>query len=336
MIVAITGATGLLGANLAEALAEAGHALRCTRRGSSRVDHVDHLPIHWVEADLSDGEALRRAFDGVELVFHCAAMVSILRRVTPALTEANVAGTRRVVEAARAAGVRRLLHCSSTVAVGMRDDGTPADERDAWNFDRYGLDDGYATTKRQAEQVVQEQASAGLDAVIVNPGYMFGPYDVRPSSGRLLLDLVRGRVPGSSSGCNSFVGARDVARGMIAAAERGQAGERYILAGENLSYEQLFARVAAVAGTRPPRLRVPRALAQVAALGGDLAEWLTQREPSLTSNTVAWAYQTRFVVSSEKARAALGYQPRPLEAAVAEALRWFRDRGMVGPLPNFP
>ena len=336
MQVAVTGATGLGGANMVAALKHAGHAVRATRRPASDTSPLDGMQVEWCDATLSDTAALTRAFEGAEWVFHCAAAVTAKRRVEPWMVEANVEGTRNVVQACRAVGVRRLLHCSSTVSVGLGRDGVPADESSPWNLAAAGLDDGYATTKRRAEELVLAEVAKGLDAVIVNPGYMFGPYDSRPSSGKLLLSVVRGAVPGCSAGKNSFVDVRDVVEGMIAAAERGRSGERYILAGHNLGYAELFARIAEVAGTRPITRVIPRWLAATPGLWGDLQERLMGTEPLLSSNTIAWGYEPNFIMSSEKARRELGYAPRPIEEGIAAALTWFREAGVVGSLPNFP
>jgi dihydroflavonol-4-reductase len=335
MHVALTGATGLVGANLVAALNQAGHTVRATRRATSNTSTLDGMQLDWVEAELSDQAALTKAFEGTELVFHCAAVVSIKRRAEPSMVAANVEGTRNVIEACRAAGVQRLLHCSSTVTVGLGQGGAPADEDSPWNLAEAGLDDGYATTKHLAEELVLAESAKGLDAVIVNPGYMFGPYDSHPSSGKLLLDVVRRAVPGYSAGSNSFVDVRDVVTGMIAAAEQGRPGERYILGGHNLGYREIFQRIAQVAGTKPLTRAIPRWIASIPALVGDLQESLTGKEPLLNSNTIAWGYEPRFVVSSDKARRELGYAPRPIEEGISAALAWFRQADMVGPLPNF-
>lgn len=328
--VVITGATGLLGGNLAEALREAGHRVVCTRRATSKVEHLEHLDLTWVEAGLGDAEALARAFDGADAIFHCAAAVSIRRRATPLLEAANVQGTAHVIEAARKAGAGRLVHCSSTVAVGLSvDDETPCDESSPYNFADYGLDDGYSRTKRAAEEAVMAAVDGGLDAVVVNPGYMFGPYDVRPSSGKMILDVVRGKVPGMSTGRNCFADARAVARGMIAAWQRGEAGQRYILGGENRTYAEMFRAIARVAGVDPPRFVAPRWMGAIVGLVGDVQGRLTGRDPLVSGNAIAWGYCSRFIFSSEKARRALGYGPGSPDEGVGAALDWFRATGRL-------
>jgi dihydroflavonol-4-reductase len=328
-VAAITGATGLVGANLAVLLRQAGHTVRCTRRAGSRTDLLDGVGVEWAEADLAQPDALARAFDGADVVFHCAAAVSVRKKATPEMIATNVDGTRHVVEAVRRAGVRRLVHCSSVVAVGLTENGQPATEEAVWNFDKYGLGDGYAITKRDSERLVMEETRRGLDAVVVNPTYMFGPYDQRPSSGGMIIEVVRGKVPGYSTGSNNFVDVRDVARGMIAAWQRGRSGERYILGGENMPYRDIFRRIAAVAGVKPPRFAIPRWLAAPIGWVGDLQETFGDKDPLISSNTLAWGYATRFQFDSSKAKRELGYTVGNVDDGIRDALAWFRARGML-------
>ncbi len=325
--VVITGASGLLGGNLAAELRAQGHDVIATRRAGTRIAHLDDLKLAWVEAELGSSEGLRRAFDGADAVFHCAAAVSVKREVTAEMTAANVTGTANVVEAAIAAGVPRLVHASSVVAVGLSTDGRPCDETAAWNFDAEGLVDAYAITKRRAEDVVRA-ARERLDAVIVNPTYMFGPRDARPSSGKLIVDVVRRRVPGWTPGYNNFVDVRDVARGMIAAWRRGRRGERYILDGHELTYRDVMREIARVAGVAPPRLGVPRPVAWLVGKWGDLVE-RRGKEPVVNSTQIRYAYTDRFRFRGDKARAELGYEVGPLEPAIRDAIAWFRAHGML-------
>jgi dihydroflavonol-4-reductase len=325
--VVITGASGLLGGNLAAELRAQGHEVVATRRAGTRIAHLEDLALAWEDADLGSIEALTRTFAGADAVFHCAAAVSVRREVTPEMTAANVTGTANVIDAAIAARVPRLVHTSSVVAVGLATDGRPCDETAAWNFEAEGLLDAYAITKRRAEDVVHA-ARDRLDAVIVNPTYMFGPRDARPSSGRLIIDVARRRVPGWTPGYNNFVDARDVARGMIAAWRRGRRGERYILAGHDMTYGDVMREIARVAGVAPPRLRVPRPLAWALGRWGDLVE-RRGKEPLVNSTQIRYAYTDRFRFRSNKAAAELGYSPGPLEPAIRDAIAWFRAHRML-------
>lgn len=328
MRTAITGATGLLGANLAVELLRAGHTVRATRRASSDVSHLEGIAIEWVDAGLDSADRLADAFRGADVAFHCAAQVGVTRRATAAMSAANVDGTRHVLEAVKVAGVRRLVHCSTVACVALSSDGTPTGEDAEYNFDMRGMADGYGRTKREAEHLVQQAAQGGLDAVIASPCYMFGPYDVRPSSGQLIVDVVRGKVPGLTRGKNNFVDARDVARGMILVAERGRTGERYILGGENMTYAEVTQRIARVAGVGAPTWYVPRAIAAPIGWVGDLREALGGG-PLITSVTLAFAYCPDFVFSSDKARRELGYTTGPVDDAIRDAVGWFRERGVL-------
>ena len=330
MQVTVTGATGLLGANLAIELLRQGYAVRGTRRSTSRTGHLKAYPIEWFQADIDDTDALANAFSGSELVFHCAAKTGGSRRVTEALAQANVEGTRSVLEAVRRCGVSRLVHCSTIAACAVSEDGRPVTE-DAphWNLDRFGMADGYALTKRKSQELVLEAVRAGLDAVVVNPAYMLGPLDSGPGSGRLVLDVIYRRIPGYTAGRNNFVDVRDVSRGMILAAERGRRGECYILGGENLSYRDLFDRITRIAGVPPIRRPMPKVFAVMAGWYGDQKERLTGREVLMNSVGVAWAYQRGTLYSSEKAKSELGYRSGSIDRALADAIAWFQQQEML-------
>jgi dihydroflavonol-4-reductase len=329
MRIAITGATGLLGSNLAVELAAREHEVVATKRGRSRVDHLAKVPIRWVEAGLDDSNALARAFEGCGAVFHCAAAVTIQFRVTKEIFAANVDGTRNVIDAVRRASVGRLVHCSTVGAIGLSVDGQPSDETARWNMPEHGLGDAYVRTKRQAQDLALESAKGGLDTVVVNPTYMIGPYDVRPSSGKLVHDLVRGKVPGYTLGKNNFVDVRDVARGMLLALEKGRRGELYILGGENMTYKDFFELVARVTGAKAPTWHTPGWLVRALGRWGDLVMALTGKEPALTTGPARWSLSDRFIFSSDKAKRELGYTVSRLEPAIEACVAWFRENGML-------
>ena len=289
--------------------------------------HLDDLKIEWVDAELGSVPALTKAFEGAAAVFHCAAAVTVKREVTPEMTAANVTGTRNVIDACVAAKVSRLVHTSSVVAVGLSTDGKPCDERATWNFDTAGLADAYAITKRRAEEIVNA-ARDRIDAVIVNPTYMFGPRDARPSSGKLIVDVVKRRVPGWTPGYNNFVDVRDVARGMISAWENGRRGERYILAGHDMTYGDVMRTIARIAGVKPPRFQIPWLVASLLGKWGDFVERRGQ-EPIVNTTQIRYAFTDRFRFKSEKAARELGYTISPLEPAISDAIAWFRANGML-------
>ncbi|HEV3417722.1 MAG TPA: HpnA protein, partial [Pirellulales bacterium] len=183
-------------------------------------------------------------------------------------------------------------------------------------------------TKREAEQVVLEQVEAGLDAVIVNPAFMLGPWDWKPSSGRMLLDLATGWGLLAPPGGNDFCDVRDVAAGILAALDRGSRGRRYILGGEPMSFLEAWSLFAKIIGVRPPwRKALPPGL-WVYGHFGDLRGWLTGREPNLNSAAVAMS-RLEHHYSYARAAAELGYRPRPAREAAETAWKWFKDNGYV-------
>jgi len=329
MKIAMTGATGLLGGNLAVEASKAGYEVRATKRSTSQTSHLDAWDIDWHEASLSDTDAMTKAFDGCDVVFHCAAAVSIQFEVKDWIHQANIEGTRNVLRAVQEADVGRLVHCSTVGAIGLSTDGEPCDETQVWNMPDFGLGDAYVTTKFQSQRDVLDAAEEGLDALVVNPTYMIGPYDPRPSSGEIVVQLVQQKLPGYTLGKNNFVDVRDVARGMLAAAKKGKRGEKYILGGRNMTYKKFFDVVCDVA--RIPRInkRMSPLVASIAGKTGDLYARVTNKEPLLNSATVRWGHTPRFIFTSEKAERELGYEISPLEPAIEDAITWFQQHDMI-------
>jgi len=222
----VTGASGLLGGNLVRSLARQGRRVRILARRASRISHLQDLPdLETVEGDITLPQTLEAALSGVDTVYHCAAQVSTARQMTSSIWAANVTGTENILAAFRESSARRLVHCSSVDAIGLPEDGQPSTEATPWNWDRLGVETAYARTKYESQQRVLEAARAGLDAVVVCPTYMFGPYDVRPSSGQMILSVQKNGFLPDVRGGNNFVDVQDVVDGMIAAAQVGRSGE---------------------------------------------------------------------------------------------------------------
>lgn len=290
MRIYVTGATGFVGGHVARELRERGADVRDER------------------VDLLDRPGLERAVAGCEAVVHVAALYSY---DAPAkeLERVNVEGTRTLLDVTASAGVRRFVHCSTAGTCGPVP-GRPATEEDeppAWE-----LEVPYKRTKLAAEQL-----ALAANAVVVNPTTPVGEGDRKPTpTGRMIAGVARGRLPGyvGTTGLN-VVDVRDVARGHALALERGEPGQRYLLGGVDLSLEELFAAVARLAGRRRPRVRVPYAVAEMAAAAG-----IANR------NEVRLARLPMYF-SSAKARSTLGYEPGPVEPALARAVTEALSKG---------
>jgi dihydroflavonol-4-reductase len=325
--VLVTGATGLLGANLVRELTHRGKDVRVLVRETSMSAAIDTLDVEAVWGDITDNASLDLAMKGVQEVYHAASQAAQWRRLQPLMHRVNVIGTRNVCAAALSAGVRRLVHVSTVDAVGVDPSGSVADESLTWNLG--GLRAPYATTKYAAELVVQDHIAAGLDAVIVNPTTMFGPWDVKPTSGRMILAVAAGRTLGYPNGGDNFVDVRDVAAATIRAMEAGVCGRRYILGGENMSYGEVMKLIAEVVGSSPPRIKFHPGLTRAAGAISDLWGGLTGRQPSLSSVEAKFACMNAYY-DSGRAHRELAMPTTPVREAVSAAWRWFVDHGYTG------
>lgn len=318
----VTGATGLLGNNVVRRLLDTGHRVRVLARATADNRPLAGLDIEMVEGDVRQREAVTRAVRGVDCVVHSAGYVHIGWTGLDAARAINVEGTRYVGEAARDAGAK-LVHVSSIDALGLAPRDRPGDEDTP---PVGGVKCPYVISKREAEQVVLQLVAEGLNASIVNPGFMIGPNDWKPSSGRMLLQVARGWGLWAPLGTNCYCDVRDVADGILSAARQGAAGRRYILAGETLSYFQAWRIFAEVTGGTPPMFPAGPLIRIGAGLVCDVVGKLTGREPDVNSASTATSAQRRNF-SSERARRELGYHMRPLRESAADAWRWFRANG---------
>jgi dihydroflavonol-4-reductase len=321
----VTGGTGLLGNNCIRALVARGERVRALVRKPAESERcLSGLDVEVVPGDVRDADSVAAAMRGVEAVVHSAGHVHIGWSGIEMHRAVNVDGTRNVAEAALRAGVR-LVHVSSTNALGV---GGRTFEADEEHVDPDIPSCTYVVTKREAEDVVLGLVDRGLDATIVMPGFMLGPWDWRPSSGRMMIEVGSRFLPLAPCGSFTVCDARDVAAGALAAAERGRPGRRYLLCGVNLTYFELWRKIAALAG-RPGPL-APLGPMQRYCLGrlGDLWYRLTGHEPDVNSAAIRMSsVHHRF--SSRRAREELGYTTRPLDETLRDTWDWFRTHGYV-------
>ncbi|WP_149538488.1 hopanoid-associated sugar epimerase [Siccirubricoccus phaeus] len=325
--VMLTGATGFLGSAIALALRAEGHAVRALVREGTPRDVLQGAAVEYVPGDLTDAASIAAALRGADTVIHCAADYRIFVPDPRRMWAVNVAGTEAVMRAALAAGCRRVVHVSSVATLKPRADHLPATEADAALPEQ--TIGPYKRSKTEAERLVLKLvAEAGLPAVIVNPSTPIGPRDRRPTpTGRVILEAARGRMPAYVDTGLNLVHVDDVARSCVAALQRGKIGGRYILGGQDVSLAELLGHIAALQGRRRP-VRLPRAPLWPLALASEGLARLTGREPMLTRDGLRMA-KTPMYFSSAKAERALGHRARPWQAAVAEAIAWFRGAGML-------
>ncbi len=323
--VAVTGASGHLGCNLVRALVASGRDVRALihRSGAS----LDGALAERVRADTRDPASLERAFDGVDVVYHLAARISIGEDDPREVRAVNVEGTRNVAAACLARKVRRLVHVASIHALSP----WPADQvvDETRTLSTKPSQSIYDLTKAEGLAAVEAAVARGLDAVSVLPSAILGPRDYAPSRmGRVILDLATGRLPALVAGGFDWVDVRDVVAGALAAERKGRRGERYLLSGKWEPVSHLAALVARASGRKAPGFVCPMGLARAAAPFALAWSRIAGTRPLFTPQAL-FALRHHVKISHAKAEAELGYAVRPLEETVRDTVAWFREAGML-------
>jgi dihydroflavonol-4-reductase len=319
----VTGASGFLGWHVARLLLERGYRVRALVRPGSRVDALD---VETITGDLRDAASLTCAAAGCGLVFHVAADYRLWAADPSELYRSNVDGTRNLLQAARDAGVERVVYTSTVGCIGFPHDGL-GDETAAITLAEMKGD--YKRSKFQAEEVALEFARSGFPVVIVNPTAPIGEHDVKPTpTGKIVLDFLKGDMPAFIDTGLNIVDVHDAALGHVLACERGKPGERYILGAENLTLVQILEILARLTGRKAPTIELPYALAWCA--GACSTAWanLTGTAPRVPLAAVRMAREKMWV-THEKARRELGFAPGPAEAALSRAVEWFSGPGRL-------
>jgi dihydroflavonol-4-reductase len=323
----VSGATGFVGAAVARALLHEGWQVRALVRSGADRTNLQGLALEIAVGDLTEPCSLDRALAGCEALFHVAADYRLGAPDPDRLYRTNVEGTRNILQAARHAGVGRIVYTSSVATMGIPSDGTPGDERTPVGL--AGMIGHYKRSKYLAEQLVLEAAKDGLPVVIVNPSTPVGPGDVKPTpTGQVVLDAASGRMPAYVDTGLNIVHVDDVAAGHLKAFHRGRSGERYILGGQDMTLREILADISRLVGRSPPRIRLPYAAVLPIAHLAEILAKVSGRSGRITLEGVRMS-RKRMFFSSAKAARELGYSWRPPADAFEDALRWFRERGLL-------
>ena len=327
----VTGATGLLGNNLVRLLLDDGVEGRAMSSSANRSRSLRRLDVERFEADVRDHDAVTRATEGVNAVFHCAGAVNIGWSRRTEHKSINYVGTKNVADALRGRDIR-LVHVSSVNALGIAWPDRVADEDD---FDPRITPCPYVASKRAGQEYIARQvADENLDAVTVIPSFFLGPWDWKPSSGQLVLSIARQYSPWYPTGGVSLADVRDVARGTLSAFRHGESGRRYILAGHNLSYREIWRLVAECSGAREPILPLGPVNRALGGGASNLVHWLTGREPVVNSVVLKMSAM-RHYFCSKRASDELGYETRPAAQIVRDAFQWLIEYHCQ-PVPGNP
>ena len=325
MTAVVTGASGHVGANLVRALIERRRSCRAIVRQDQRA--LEGLDVERVHADVLEGHSLTRAFQGADVVYHLAARISIVGDERGRVYETNVIGTRNVVRACLQCGVKRLVHFSSIHAFSQNPMNAPLDESRPPVAGPKAL--AYDRSKALGEAEVRAGIESGLDAVIVNPTAVLGPYDFKPSPmGQVLIDLYRRKLSVLVEGGFNWVDVRDVVQGAMAAEAKGRTGENYLLSGQWLSIHELAQVVQDVTGAKPWSWVCPTWLARIVAPFAETQAVLLGKRPLFTRESLA-ALRGAQNISRKKAEEELGYAARPIVETIRDTFDWLKSSGRI-------
>ena len=328
----VTGATGFLGSALVPRLVAAGHEVRVLARG----DRPESLPApyprdylaalgkcSWVRGDVQDPTAVGVAMQGIEAVYHLAGLVSRDPREAHKMYALHVGGTRAVLDAAEKASVKRVIIASSSGTIGVSKDRRVATEADDYPIETVGRWP-YYLSKIYEEKLALERSRRGLPVIVLNPSLLLGPGDARLSSTHDVYRFLQKRIPAMPKGGLSFVDVRDAAAAFESALTRGNLGERHLLGGCNIEFDDFFARLSRLSGTPRPPLRLPSSVKVLAAHA--MERWARQhdREPDLDAASVEMG-EHWFFVDSSKSERLLGFRPRDPFETLSETLRYLQE-----------
>ena len=325
----ITGASGFVGSAVLRQLIQAGHTVFALLRPNSNRGNLDGLPVETVTGDLTNPDSYSSILAECDYLFHVAADYRLWVRKPNEMYEINVTGTRNLMLTAASLGVKRIVYTSSVATLGLKLDGTPADETTPVTFnDMIGH---YKRSKFLAEaEVIRLAQEQSLPVIIVNPSTPVGPRDIKPTpTGRVIVDAASGRIPAYVDTGLNLVHVDDVAAGHLLAFERGTVGERYILGAQNMTLKELLTQVATIARQPPPRVRLPHNLVLAVAYFAETWAKISRRgEPLITVDGIRLAKKVMFF-AYKKAERELGFRPRPVEEGLRHAVDWFRENNYI-------
>jgi dihydroflavonol-4-reductase len=328
MEVLVTGPDGVLGSNLVRELIRRDYNVSVLLEPGKDPITLKGLPIHSFYGNILDKEALDQAFIGKDVVLHCAASTSMFPARSEIVNRVNIEGTQNIIDAALKHKIKRMVYVGTANSFG---NGTTLDnlgkEGDPYNSAKFGVD--YMDSKYKAQNIVLKAVTEkGLPAIVVNPTFMIGPYDSRPSSGAMILAIHKEKVPGYASGGKNFVAVKDVAFAMANAIEMGRIGECYILGNANLSYKQAFDLIAKTLNVKPPSRKLSTFMVTSYGTLNSFFARIFNYYPGVTKELSIISCENHFY-SVEKARQELKLPQTPIETAVTECYNWFVENGYI-------
>lgn len=327
MKILVTGADGLLGSNLVRELLTRGHSIRAFVQPGRQQITLEGLSLEKFPGNLLNPEEVIKAAEGCEAVIHCAASTSVWPTRSDVVNRVNIEGTKNIIQAVRLNNVQRMVYVGTANSFGFGSKENPGVEGNPYRSATYGLD--YMDSKYKAQQVILKEVNENsLPAVIVNPTFMFGPYDSNPSSGAMIVALYKGKVPGYTNGGRNYLCAKDAAVAIANALTKGRIGECYILGNQNLSYQEAFKKIATTIGVKPPSIAIPPVFAKLYGRIGSLIGNLTGKAPAISYPLSRIACDEHYF-SPAKAVRELGLPQTPIETGIKECFEWLKENNYL-------
>lgn len=327
MKVLVTGATGFVGSWMTKKLVTEGLDVHILRRSSSDLSELINIDVTHHIGDVTDPESLVQAIKQVDVVFHLAGVVGYTPSARKLMEKVNIGGTQNVVEACIKLDIKRLVYMSSVVAIGASFNGqNPLNEQSEYNLEHLNL--GYFQTKHEAEKIVKQACEKNqIDAVILNPSTIYGPGDAKKGSRKTQVKVAQGKMPFYTSGGVNVIHIKDLVDAVYQAFQVGKTGERYILAGENLTIKQLFNYIAEAAGVKPPSIYMPDIVLHTIGKIGDILERSGKKAPLSSEN--AWAATLFHWFDSSKAQKDLNLTITPAKEAITSSVNWMKTNNII-------
>ncbi|MEK7484803.1 MAG: NAD-dependent epimerase/dehydratase family protein [Planctomycetota bacterium] len=326
--VLVTGATGFVGSHLVQQLLNQGFEVRALVRNPEQLGALRNADaVEIFPGDVTQSEAVNQATQGVSIVFHLAAVVHFWGKYKKQMQTINIQGTQNVVQACLRSDVQRLVYMSTAAVIKRLGGGQMSHEKTLTS--RQDMIGPYEQTKYDAEQIVLNAVTQGLDVVVLNPPGPIGPFDVKPSPmGKVIVDFLNGKIPAYTHTGLNVVAVEDIALGTLLAAEKGATGERYILGGYNYRFIEFLELLAKISGKKAPRFRVPYSLTLVGGLFGEISGRLFKTDPIANLHSVRMAKHEHWYDNS-KAIQELGFNPRPIQPFLESAIDWFQKNNYI-------
>ncbi|MFT5779969.1 MAG: dihydroflavonol-4-reductase [Crocinitomicaceae bacterium] len=328
MKILVTGPDGVLGSNIVRELLSREHEVSVLLMDKeSKAITLDGLTIHRFYGNILNLDHLDKAVSGQDAVIHCAASTSVFPARDPIVNKVNIDGTQNVIDACLKHDIQRMIYVGTANSFGYGSYENPGKEGDPYLSARFGVD--YMDSKQKAQEVVLEAVKTkNLPAIVVNPTFMIGPYDSRPSSGAMILAVHKGKIPGYTVGGKNFIAVKDAATAISNALTMGKIGECYILGNKNMTYQEAFDLIAKTISAKQVKRKLPDFIVKSYGKLNSFFARVFNYYPGLTKELAAISIECHYY-SPEKARKEIGLPETPLNEAIEECYEWFKQNGYL-------